>query len=61
MLQQMVESVGQGPDGPADSKVSKSPFAQGPKENAMTGDKERVFMISSGHKGYQSERTSKTY
>jgi len=31
-----------GPDGPTNAEVSKSPFAQGPDENAMTSDEERV-------------------
>jgi hypothetical protein len=38
-----------GPDDPTDTKVSKSPFAQGPDKNAMIADEERVFMHSSGH------------
>jgi hypothetical protein len=37
-----------GLDGPSDAEVSKSQFAQGPNENAMIEDEERVFMQPSG-------------
>jgi hypothetical protein len=50
-----------GSDAPVDTKVNKSPFAQGPDENVMRTKKGFNFMISSRCQGYWSGHASEIY